>query len=382
MGPGGNVFYQERDKDLIKVGGENVSAREVEDVVTTVAGVAQAAVVGKKHEWLDQVVVAFVITAPGAPGPAELEREAIAACTEKLAEFKVPVRCTWWRSSRSAPSTSCSRTSCGTWQTNSRRCRAGGAGVVPSGVRGWWRLPLDMRAAVSLDIDAAPDKVSALVSDIARMGEYSPEVVEAEWIDGATGPAVGARYRGHVRRNENWPVLYWTTCEVTESAPGETFEFVVVMGGRPLNRWRYEFIALAEGRTRVTESFDLGDHVLTRLWRPLGGFLRENRNRTGHAADPRAGEGGSRGLLAVPGPDGGAALPTGTRRSPSPHRCAERGGARRSVRRRAPLRSSGSPAPSDRPARADGPGGCSVTADQSRQFIATQTRLIGEPLVD
>ena len=31
MGAGGNVFYQERDKDLLKVGGENVSAKEVED---------------------------------------------------------------------------------------------------------------------------------------------------------------------------------------------------------------------------------------------------------------------------------------------------------------------------------------------------------------
>ena len=47
MGAGGNVFYQERDKDLIKVGGENVSAREVEDVVTTVPGVAQ---VGRRRQ--------------------------------------------------------------------------------------------------------------------------------------------------------------------------------------------------------------------------------------------------------------------------------------------------------------------------------------------
>ena len=47
---GGNVFYLERDKDLIKVGGENVSAREVEEVVAAVPGVAQVAVVGKKHE--------------------------------------------------------------------------------------------------------------------------------------------------------------------------------------------------------------------------------------------------------------------------------------------------------------------------------------------
>jgi len=35
------------------------------------------------------------------------------------------------------------------------------------------------------------------------MGEYCPEVIEAEWIGGARGPAVGALYRGRVKRNEN-----------------------------------------------------------------------------------------------------------------------------------------------------------------------------------
>ena len=90
MGAGGNVFYQERDKDLLKVGGENVSAKEVEELVATVPGVAQAAVVGKHHEWLDQVVVAFVIKAPGAPDDAQLEADVIAACAARLADFKVP----------------------------------------------------------------------------------------------------------------------------------------------------------------------------------------------------------------------------------------------------------------------------------------------------
>src|SRR5437588_6312664 len=90
MGPGGNVFYQERDKDLLKVGGENVSAREVEELVATVPGVAQAAVVGKKHEWRDQVPVAFVIKAPGAPDDDELERQVIDTCRGRLADFKVP----------------------------------------------------------------------------------------------------------------------------------------------------------------------------------------------------------------------------------------------------------------------------------------------------
>ena len=61
MGEGGNVFYQERDKDLLKVGGENVSAKEVEDVCRQCPGIADVAVVGKTHEFLDVVPVAFVI---------------------------------------------------------------------------------------------------------------------------------------------------------------------------------------------------------------------------------------------------------------------------------------------------------------------------------
>jgi uncharacterized protein YndB with AHSA1/START domain len=136
-----------------------------------------------------------------------------------------------------------------------------------------------MRAAVTLHIDAPPERVWGLVSDITRMGEYSPEVVEAEWTDGATGPAVGAQYRGHVKRNEIWPVLYWTRCKVTECVPGKVFEFVVIIGDRPVNTWRYEFRATENRGTEVTESFDLGDGVFIKIWRPLGGFLRERRNR-------------------------------------------------------------------------------------------------------
>jgi uncharacterized protein YndB with AHSA1/START domain len=135
-----------------------------------------------------------------------------------------------------------------------------------------------MHAAVSLHIDATPEKVWGLVSDITRMGTYSPEVVEAEWLNGATGPEVGARYRGHVKRNEVGPT-YWTTCEVTECTPGEVFEFAVMIRDQPLNVWRYEFAPGADGGTVVTESFHLRDHLLTKLWRPLGGFLRENRNK-------------------------------------------------------------------------------------------------------
>ena len=135
-----------------------------------------------------------------------------------------------------------------------------------------------MHASVSLHIAAPPDKVWELVSDITRMGEYSPEVFEAEWLDGATGPAVGVRYRGHVKRNEIGPT-YWTQCEITECVPGEVFEFAVMIGGKAANTWRYEFAPAEGGGTDVTESFRLADNLFSKVWRPLGGFLRENRNR-------------------------------------------------------------------------------------------------------
>jgi hypothetical protein len=134
-----------------------------------------------------------------------------------------------------------------------------------------------MQASVTLHIDAEPTRVWELISDITRMGEYSPEVFEAEWLEGATGPEVGARYRGHVKRNERGPT-YWTTCEVTECSPGEVFEFGVMMGDKAMNTWRYEFAPGAGGGTDATESFRLSGKILPAIWYPLGGFLRQRRN--------------------------------------------------------------------------------------------------------
>jgi crotonobetaine/carnitine-CoA ligase len=90
MGAGGNVFYQERDKDLLKVGGENVSAKEVEDLIVQHPAVAQVAVVGKQHDFLDEVVVAFVIPLPGEHDRNVVEMEIFETCVDNLAKFKVP----------------------------------------------------------------------------------------------------------------------------------------------------------------------------------------------------------------------------------------------------------------------------------------------------
>jgi crotonobetaine/carnitine-CoA ligase len=91
MGEEGNFFYKDRDKDALKVGGENVSAREVEDCCRQAGGIADVAVVGRKHEMLDQVPVAFVIRGPDAPESEEEHAAAILAqCKTNLADFKVP----------------------------------------------------------------------------------------------------------------------------------------------------------------------------------------------------------------------------------------------------------------------------------------------------
>ena len=49
---------------------------------------------------------------------------------------------------------------------------------------------------VTKEINASPETVFAMVSDLTRMGEWSPENQGGQWVKGATGPAVGAQFKG------------------------------------------------------------------------------------------------------------------------------------------------------------------------------------------
>lgn len=101
-------------------------------------------------------------------------------------------------------------------------------------------------------IAASPDTVYALITDITRMGEWSPENQGGAWLGDAAGPAVGARFSGRNRRKTAWT----TTATVTEAEPGRAFAFAIGKVSRPDTRWRYT-IAAADGGCEVTETCEI-----------------------------------------------------------------------------------------------------------------------------
>ncbi len=134
-----------------------------------------------------------------------------------------------------------------------------------------------MEGSVTVHMSAPAEKIFDLVADIRNTGRFSPEVFESEWLDGATGPALGAKFRGHVRRNEIGPV-YWTTCRVTACERGREFGFAVLgPGDKPVNNWHYRFTPRDDG-TDVTESFRLNNSLPFRVFWMFAGHLRGRRN--------------------------------------------------------------------------------------------------------
>lgn len=84
----GVIQFGDRAKDMLKVGGENVAASEVERVILLVPGVRECAVVARKHPMLDEEPVAFVLPADSAPE--NLHELIVSACVAQLADFKRP----------------------------------------------------------------------------------------------------------------------------------------------------------------------------------------------------------------------------------------------------------------------------------------------------
>jgi uncharacterized protein YndB with AHSA1/START domain len=103
---------------------------------------------------------------------------------------------------------------------------------------------------VSLHIEAPAERIYEIVTDIANMGRLSPECTGGKWLDGATGPAVGARFKGSNKRGfARWS----TTNEVVEVQPGKVFSFETQQSAA---RWTYRLQPEGTG-TLVTETREL-----------------------------------------------------------------------------------------------------------------------------
>lgn len=101
-------------------------------------------------------------------------------------------------------------------------------------------------------IEASPEALYDLIADVTRTPELTPDIVRVEWLDGATGPAVGARFKAINKqgRGPNWsnkPVI-----TVLEPGREIAWERTEVAGGTV--EWRYRFDPEGTG-TRVTESY-------------------------------------------------------------------------------------------------------------------------------
>src|ERR1051325_566636 len=99
---------------------------------------------------------------------------------------------------------------------------------------------------VTVAMDAPPERVWALVTDVTQMGRWSPECTGCAWDAGAAGPAVGARFTG---RNRRGMARWGPHATGTTPRPPPHFEFEVRESGM---RWCYRFEPAGNG-TNVTE---------------------------------------------------------------------------------------------------------------------------------
>jgi uncharacterized protein YndB with AHSA1/START domain len=127
-------------------------------------------------------------------------------------------------------------------------------------------MPTAKRGHARIDIAAPPEHVFGLVTDVTRMGEWSPECYRCVWLDGAPGAYVGARFRGY---NKLGRVRWATTAVITAVEDSRSFAFTVVhdKSGRDETAWRYE-LAPSPAGTMLSESFEF-------LWCPVANRIAE-----------------------------------------------------------------------------------------------------------
>lgn len=126
-----------------------------------------------------------------------------------------------------------------------RRPRRSWRAVSASERTAWCRYGGRMRyrdlptAEVETVVEATPEEVWAVVTDITLPAVCAGELVGAEWLDGANGPALGARFAG---KNESQFIGRWETiCTVVDLEPGRRWVWEVgAEGADPWAQWGFE----------------------------------------------------------------------------------------------------------------------------------------------
>lgn len=116
-------------------------------------------------------------------------------------------------------------------------------------------MDISTSGEVAARIDAPPESVYSLVSDITRTGEWSPECRRCRWIEGHHEARPGARFRGWNRSG----LIRWSRLvEVVTAEPGREFAFRTVPDriNRDSTTWRYRFEPDGDG-TLLTESYEI-----------------------------------------------------------------------------------------------------------------------------
>lgn len=109
--------------------------------------------------------------------------------------------------------------------------------------------------SVSVDVNASPETVWSLISDLERMGEWSPECTGVKWAGsapGPTGPPVGAVFKG---KNAIGIRRWSTKGTIVAADPNRRLAWDSVALGLPIARWTYA-IEPSAGGCRVTEIWD------------------------------------------------------------------------------------------------------------------------------
>lgn len=124
-------------------------------------------------------------------------------------------------------------------------------GPPDSGSRAYDRrmtTPQEALARAEMNIDARPEAVYALITDLPTLASLAEEAHAMDWREGdAARP--GAVFKGH---NRNGLFRWSTTCTVTAAEPGRVFAFDVSYLGLPIAHWRYDIAAVGDG-CRVAE---------------------------------------------------------------------------------------------------------------------------------